>query len=136
MTLPLFYEEIFIQSTVTGLKQCLNVISEVDKIFCFNFELTFALHTVIVESVENAIIHGNKSNRNAIVRFLISIDKSNILVEIEDEGEGFDINKVPSPIKDSTIYKECGRGIFIIKNLSSNVFTLGRGNILRINIEK
>jgi anti-sigma regulatory factor (Ser/Thr protein kinase) len=136
MNITLFYREIFIFSTVEGLNECLDVVNEVVREFNFNFEESFALHTVVVESVENAIIHGNSGVRDFKVRVLISVNVNEILIEVEDEGNGFDISSISSPIEGSNIYKESGRGIYFIKKLSSTCYTLGRGNIMRIKIER
>lgn len=136
MNFPLFFREIFISSTAEGLNECLDLVNEAGRKFNFNFEENFALHTVIVESVENAIIHGNKGIREYKIRILISIHVNNIFVEVEDQGDGFDLSDVPSPIKGSNILKESGRGIYFIKRLSSKCDTLGRGNIIRIKIER
>ncbi len=81
MNFPLFFKEIFISSTAEGLNECLDLVNEAGRKFNFNFEENFALHTVIVESVENAIIHGNKGIGEYKIRILISIHVNNIFVE-------------------------------------------------------
>ena len=70
----LFQKEIFIPSTIEGLNSCLDVIGELKVQFDFNFDTIFCLHTVLVEAVENAFVHGNKGVRELDVRvfFLIS----------------------------------------------------------------
>jgi len=131
-----FQREILIPSTVEGLNVCLDIVHELTKKFNLDMETSFSLHTVIIESVENAIIHGNKFIKDFKVRVLIMVSSNEIFVEVEDKGEGFDMNNVPSPIEGSAIQMEGGRGIFFIKRLSTSCYTMGRGNILRIKLKR
>jgi len=132
----LFQKELFIPSTFEGLNTCLDAIGEIKKLFELNFDTMFCLHTVIVESVENAFIHGNKGVRELNVRVSISITTSDIFIEVEDQGDGFDINSIPSPIEQSNFSDEGGRGIFFIKKLSLSCSTVGVGNIIRIKLNR
>jgi len=132
----LFQKELFVPSNFEGLNKCLDLIGEIKVAFDFNLDTMFGLHTIIVESVENAIIHGNKGIRDLDVRVFISINSTEIYVEIEDRGEGFDINGIPSPVDSAYLQKEGGRGIFFIKMLSTCCSTNVKGNIIRIKLNR
>lgn len=132
----LFQKEIFIPSTIDGLNKCLDVIGELREKFDLNFETIFSLHTVLVEAVENAFVHGNKGVRELEVRVFFSISLNEIFFEVEDCGEGFDLNAIPSPIDQSNLLRDGGRGIFFIKKLSAGCYTEGKGNILRIKFNR
>ncbi len=132
----LFHTELFIPSTIEGLNKCLDVVDELKEKFGLNFDTCFRLHTVIVEAVENAFIHGNKGVRELEVRVYISISETEIFVEVEDNGDGFDLNSISSPVDGTDLKSEGGRGIFFIKMLSSSCYTGGRGNILRIILNR
>jgi len=131
-----FRRELFIPSSNDGLNSCLDMVYELTKQFDFDLDTSFRLHTVIIESVENAIIHGNKYMNEFLVRVLIEIFTNEILVEVEDKGEGFDVNSIPSPVEEGAIQKEGGRGIYFIKHLSLSCYTIGRGNIIRIKLKR
>ena len=130
----LFQKEIFIPSTIDGLNKCLDVIGELREQFDLNFETIFCLHTVLVEAVENAFVHGNKGVRELDVRVFFSVSSSEIFVEVEDRGEGFDLNAISSPIDHLNLLREGGRGIFFIKKLSAGCYA--EGNILRIKLNR
>jgi serine/threonine-protein kinase RsbW len=130
----LFKRELFIPSTIEGLNKCLDLIEEIEDRFFLSMDTRFRLHTVIVETVENAFIHGNKGVRELDVRINIWINSTEIFLEVEDRGDGFDINKVSSTINNSGLYGEGGRGLFFIKMLSKSFYTGGKGNIIRIII--
>jgi len=131
-----FRRELFIPSTIDGLNSCLNVVSELSMQFNLDFDTQFCLYTVIIEAVENAIKHGNKYIRDSEVRVFFKLSDHEIFVEVEDKGDGFDLNSVPSPIDGDDIQHEGGRGLFFIKRLSSSCCTIGRGNIIRIKFKR
>ena len=131
---PLFYKELIIPSTVEGLNMCLMIVDQIGKYFGMDFNTKFSLQTIVVESVENAIIHGNKNNRDLVIKVSFTVNVQHVLIRVEDQGDGFDINSIPSPLSKQNLLKESGRGIFFIKSLCSSCVTLGHGNILLINM--
>ena len=81
------------------------------------------LHWVSVavrESVVNAIKHGNKNDpkKRVIVEFSpVPADASDeLVIRIEDQGEGFVPEEVADPLAPENILKSSGRGIFLIRN--------------------
>jgi serine/threonine-protein kinase RsbW len=87
-----------------------------------------AMHWVSVavrESVINAIKHGNKEDRgkHVTVEFLLSPrrDPSEFVVEVLDEGEGFDPDAVANPLAVENVLKSSGRGIFFMRSFMDDV---------------
>ena len=81
------------------------------------------LHWVSVavrESVVNAIKHGNKNDQSkrVIIEFSpVPPDGADeIIIRIEDQGEGFVPEEVADPLAPENILKSSGRGIFLIRN--------------------
>jgi len=81
------------------------------------------LHWVSVavrESVVNAIKHGNKNdpNKKVIVEFspVPASASDELVIRIEDQGEGFVPEEVADPLAPENILKSSGRGIFLIRN--------------------
>lgn len=130
----IYEREFWIPSTIEGLEKCLDVVREITGYFKMDFEKSFGLQTVMVESVENAMIHGNKGERDREVRVSIGVSLTKIIIEIEDQGEGFDLNSVPPFHPKADIRREGGRGIYFIKSLCRHCCTLGKGNILKIEL--
>lgn len=50
----------------------------------------FEIRYVIREAINNAIIHGNRGNKDLHVKCTLEIDKNSLLITIIDEGKGFD----------------------------------------------
>jgi len=80
------------------------------------------------ELVVNAIEHGNKFDLNKKVKINLTITPDYVLVEVGDEGEGFNwceqINK-PCIVED---LGERGRGISLARELSSDLYYNIEGN--------
>jgi serine/threonine-protein kinase RsbW len=75
--------------------------------------------------VINAIKHGNKEDRgkHVTVEFLLSPrrDPSEFVVEVLDEGEGFDPDAVANPLAVENVLKSSGRGIFFMRSFMDDV---------------
>lgn len=87
----------------------------------------------VTESVNNAIIHGNKSDTKKNVNLKLSLEKSLIRFTIEDEGIGFDYNSLPDPTLPENLDKPGGRGIFLMKNLCDEVSFKEEGRIAELS---
>jgi len=75
----------------------------------------------INEATTNAMMHGNKGDRTKKVKISISIENDEITAVIKDEGKGFDPSKVPDPTRPENLFKESGRGLFIMNTCCKNV---------------
>ncbi len=71
----------------------------------------------ITEAVNNAIQHGNQSDKEKLVKLTCNSGPHEITFTIEDEGGGFDFNTLPDPTSNENILKPDGRGIFLMKHL-------------------
>lgn len=91
----------------------------------------------ITESVNNAIMHGNKSDINKSVSLSLMLDQSLLKCLVEDEGTGFDFEHLPDPTAPENINKIGGRGVFLIRNLSDEVsfFDEGRKIEMKFNLQ-
>ncbi|PJZ69043.1 two-component system response regulator [Leptospira perolatii] len=45
----------------------------------------------------------------------VNYDDDQVIVTLEDAGEGFDLNRVPDPVHDPTASQLSGRGIFLVR---------------------
>ena len=72
----------------------------------------------VTEAVNNAIVHGNKEDKNKKVKLELKKNKKSVRFVVEDEGVGFDHENLPDPTNPKNIDKVKGRGVFLIKSLS------------------
>ena len=87
-----------------------------------------ALHWVSVavrESVVNAIKHGNQHDigKRVAVEFtqVPAQDPQELVIRVEDEGEGFDPEEIADPLAPENLLKSSGRGIFLIRSFMDDV---------------
>ena len=87
-----------------------------------------SLHWVSVavrESVVNAIKHGNKNDesKRVVVEFsaLPLHEPEELIIRVQDEGEGFDPEEIADPLAPENILKSSGRGIFLIRSFMDDV---------------
>ena len=84
------------------------------------------------EAVRNAIVHGNRSNKNLPVKINYWVEKGRLNIEVEDEGAGFNPDNVPDPRVDKHIMRESGRGVHLIRELMDKVDFNEKGNKIRM----
>ena len=86
---------------------------------------THWVSVAVRESVINAIKHGNHEDRRKMVtvQFTLrpSADPREFIVEVFDEGEGFDPGAVANPLDPENVLKSSGRGIFFMRNFMDDV---------------
>ncbi len=86
----------------------------------------------VIESVNNAIIHGNKTDKNKNVLLSATLHDEQIVFIVSDEGQGFNHLSLPDPTAPENIEKIGGRGIFLIKNLADEVSFKSEGRTLEL----
>jgi serine/threonine-protein kinase RsbW len=85
------------------------------------------------EAVANAIKHGNKLDIRKKVSATFELRGYELEIQISDEGEGFDPEKVSDPLNPQNLMKTSGRGIFYMKTFMDQIrysFTAGGGTLL------
>ena len=94
-----------IESFVDDLKQWLG----------FGDDTYSKIMLALSEAVNNAIVHGNRKDTDKEVRIDAWCSSNNLNISVKDEGEGFNPDKLPDPLKEENLLKEGGRGVFLIK---------------------
>ena len=91
----------------------------------------------VTESVNNAIRHGNKFDKDKNVYLSLFVEPKQLRFEVEDEGNGFDPEALSDPTAPENLENPGGRGIFLMRNLCDDVSFSndGRTVSLTFNIE-
>lgn len=110
------------------IKSDLNKVHQVEKVtekiadyMRFLDEEKDSLAIAVTEIVGNAIVHGNKNDKNKNVTIDFEYKNDSITVVIQDEGKGFNENDIANPLEPENLLKESGRGIFIVRALMDQV---------------
>lgn len=86
----------------------------------------------VTESVNNAIRHGNKFDKDKNVYLTLVVNENHLKFEVEDEGHGFDTESLPDPTAVENLENPGGRGIFLMRNLSDEVKFTNNGKCVQL----
>ena len=88
-------------------------------------DATHWVSVAVRESVINAIKHGNRGDleKHVTVEFALRPRPApnELVVEVLDEGVGFDPEEVANPLDPENVLKSSGRGIFFMRNFMDDV---------------
>ena len=98
------------------------------------------MHRLLVsctEAVNNAIVHGNKSDpyKKVIIRCVVK--KKTLTICVKDEGNGFDPESLQDPRDEKNLLKESGRGVFLMRSLMDKVVfkRLKSGSVVEMKVK-
>ena len=87
----------------------------------------------VTESVNNAIVHGNKKDKEKNVTISLTLTTGIIKFKITDQGAGFDYASLPDPTSPENIEKPGGRGIFLMRHLADEIDFEDEGRIVELS---
>jgi serine/threonine-protein kinase RsbW len=92
----------------------------------------------LTEALSNAILRGNHEDMTKGVRLRGTIDDRALILEVEDEGTGFDLYAcMVDPARDGNRYREDGRGLFLMCSLMDRVEQVpARANMVRLTLHR
>ena len=90
----------------------------------------------VTEAVNNAILHGNKSNANLNVELQVGDKDTDFCFKVKDQGVGFTYEQLPDPTAPENIEKEHGRGVFLMRSLAEEVEFQDNGSTVTIYFSK
>ncbi len=88
----------------------------------------FGVRLAVEEAIANAIKHGHGGNEEKPVRVRYRVSPHEVLVEVEDQGPGFDLGRVPDPRSPENLERPSGRGLLLMRTYATWVRHHGRGN--------
>ena len=93
--------------------------------------ITLALY----EALTNAYEHGNLMNTDKNINLEVRFNGKNLLIDVSDEGKGFDISKQNNPLAPENINKISGRGLYIINQIMNQVTFNDKGTTISMRIK-
>jgi serine/threonine-protein kinase RsbW len=92
----------------------------------------FAVRLALDEALANGIKHGNRENPAKRVSLRYRVTPETLLAEVEDQGPGFDPERVPDPLAPENLERACGRGLFLMRIYMTCVRHSERGNCVTL----
>jgi serine/threonine-protein kinase RsbW len=122
-----------VPSIVENIRMIESFIDNAKERFHLDDDIYGNIMIAVTEAVNNAIKHGNASDRTKNVHLSLSLDESMIRFVVKDEGRGFDYQNLPDPTSPENLEKPGGRGIFLMKHLSDEVDFREAGRIVELS---
>ncbi len=101
----------------------------------------FNIPVAVTEALANAIVCGNSADASRTVRVVLMVDATQLVVEVTDEGDGFDAEATRSaPDAPDWLERENGRGLFLMRSLMTDVVSEcareSRGHTIRLILHR
>jgi serine/threonine-protein kinase RsbW len=96
----------------------------------------FGIHLALEEALVNAVEHGNRGERGKWVHLTCELFPGRVVVQIEDEGAGFQPRDVSDPLAEPNLDQPHGRGLLLMRSYMTKVEYLGRGNCVLLEKER
>jgi serine/threonine-protein kinase RsbW len=88
----------------------------------------FGVRLAVEEALVNAVKHGHGGDPTKCVSIRYSVGQRGVLIEVEDQGRGFDPDRVPDPLDPQNLERPCGRGLFLMRSYMTSVRFSRRGS--------
>jgi serine/threonine-protein kinase RsbW len=96
--------------------------------FGYDHTAAFAVRLAMQEALTNALLHGNKSDPARFITLECTVDPKRVIIEVADQGEGFDPASVPDPTADENRDIPAGRGLMLMRSFMAEVIVHAPGN--------
>lgn len=123
----------FPSDTHTGLRVQEQILEELRR-HDYSERALFGVRLALEEALINAIKHGNQRDPSKHVRVSYTVNTLHVLIEIEDEGPGFDPEGVPDPTSPENLDRPSGRGVLLMRAYMTECDFLERGNVCRMRL--
>jgi serine/threonine-protein kinase RsbW len=92
----------------------------------------------LTEALSNAILRGNGEDRRKHVRLRARVDERELVMEVTDEGKGFDFDScMADPTSPENLSREDGRGLYLMRRLMDRVERFNdQGNVVRLTLRR
>ncbi len=113
--------EVSIGSTLEYLDLVQTVADSITNFMGFDEDTAHWIGMSVRESVTNAIQHGNRLDQDKTVDIRFEVGPDSLEIYVKDQGNGFRVDDLPSPLDPENLLKPSGRGIFYIRSFMDEV---------------
>jgi serine/threonine-protein kinase RsbW len=92
----------------------------------------FGVRLALEEALVNSVKHGHRNDPTKRVSLRYKVVQEYALVEVEDEGPGFDPRQVPDPTDPDNLERPGGRGLLLMRAYTSWLRHNDRGNCVTL----
>jgi serine/threonine-protein kinase RsbW len=88
----------------------------------------FAANLSLQEAVLNAVRHGHGGDATKVVHISYVVKPTEVIVQVEDQGTGFDPSQVPNPLYVEHLERNRRWGLFLMRSYTSWMAFNKKGN--------
>jgi len=92
----------------------------------------FAIQLALDEALTNAVHHGNADDPDKNVTVIFGVQGEDLIIEISDQGKGFDPDDLPDPTAEENLSLPNGRGVMLMRAYMTEVDYLDDGRCVRM----
>jgi serine/threonine-protein kinase RsbW len=110
--------------SVSALPQAVGVVSFVAEAMSragYSDKDVYGMRLALEEAVVNAVRHGNRCDPTKWVTVRYTVGPERVLVEVHDEGDGFDPDSVPDPTTLANRERPGGRGLLLMRSYATSM---------------
>ena len=82
----------------------------------FDEEDRHKIGMAVREGVINALTYGNQMAPDKKVQLTLALKSDRMVIQVLDQGAGFDLSEVPDPLAEENLLKASGRGILLMRS--------------------
>lgn len=132
--------EVDIPSDVAYIERVVDLVRRECEVMSFApRQVMLNVPVALTEALSNAILRGNGDDPAKHVRVRASVNATQLVVEVADEGRGFDLDaKAIDPTTPDRLGAEDGRGLYLMRKLMDRVerFDAEHGSIVRMTLRR
>ena len=131
--------EVDIPSDVAFIERVVELIRRECEIMGFApHQISLNVPVALTEAVANAILRGNKDDPAKHVHVRAEVGSERLVVEVGDEGPGFDIDASLIDPAAGNLDREDGRGLFLMRKLMDTVESVQvpHGSVVRMTLHR
>jgi serine/threonine-protein kinase RsbW len=102
-------------STLESVDSAENLVLDAARNAGFDEDDLHKVGIAVRETMVNAVAHGNRYSGRKKVRLSVQTDANRLVIEIQDEGSGFEMTTVPDPLAEENLLRHSGRGLLMIQ---------------------
>jgi len=104
-----------LESNLESVDKAETLCVDAGKLLGMDEDACLDLGLAVREAMINAVGHGNKYDAAKHVRLILESRSDSLRITIVDQGDGFDLNRVPDPTQGDNLLRGSGRGLLLIQ---------------------
>ena len=100
------------------------------KPLCLNEAALFDIRLCLEEALINAMKYGNALRKDLEVELEVEGSLEEVRITVQDQGPGFDVKKLENCTEEKNLFRNHGRGVYLMHQLMDEVRYNEKGNRL------